>query len=147
MVGSGLDALIRTISERITDFSENRGHSIDITADSAIIGGGPGWKMIVETSAYGRIMVYSSGTSAFVGMRTRGDGNFTYVLGKMSPYITFPLEKIYEGLNRAEHLTSTHNSWGGSNTIGGSPRHTGSRLSPKEVERIINDIVSDSSQG
>ncbi len=144
MTGPDLEALITVISERISDFCENRGQSLDVKADSAIIGGGPGWKMIVETSAYGRIMVYSSGTSAFVGMRTRNDGNFTYVLGKMSPYITFPLEKIYEGLNRAENLTSTHNSWGGSNTIGGSPRQTGSRLSPKEVERIINDIVSDS---
>ena len=32
--------------------------------------------------------------------------------------------------------------WGGSNTIGGSPREGGSRLPPDEVEQIIAAAVS-----
>ena len=146
MSGQDLERLIAEISERITLYSEDRGQSLDIDEDPQIIGGGPGWKMIIETSGYGRIRIYSSGTCAFVGMRNRSDGNFTYVLGKMSPYITFPLETIYEALNMAENLTSTDNSWGGSNTIGGSPRKTGSRLSPQEVEQIINDIIGETTK-
>jgi hypothetical protein len=35
----------------------------------------------------------------------------------------------------------TNDIWGGSNIIGGSPRVNGSRLSPKEVETIINEFL------
>ncbi len=99
--------------------------------------------MIVEKSGYSRISLYASGTSAFAGVRQRSDGNYTYVLGKMSPYVPFPLEKIFKALNAAEDLRTVENSWGGSCIIGGSPRKTGSRLDPREVEAIINRIIMD----
>ena len=141
MTGPELEGLIRVISERITQFSENRSQSLEIEADPEIIGGGPGWKMIAEKSGYGRTKIYASGTSAFVGMRKRDDGNYTYVVGKMSPYIPLPLIEIYNALNKAEKLESAENMWGGSDIIGGSPRKTGSRLSPREVEQIINATI------
>lgn len=147
MTGQDLEELITTISERITQYSRNQGHAIELDIEPEIIGGGPGWKMILETTGYGRSAIYSSGTSAFVGMRKRSDGNFTYVLGKMSPYISFPIVEIYEALNKAENLGDTHDSWGGSNTIGGSPRKSGSRLSPVDVEQIINDVILITSEG
>ena len=146
MTGPELEKLIIDISERITMYSHNEGQSIELEADPEIIGGGPGWKMILETTGYGRSALYSSGTSAFVGMRKRSDGNYTYVLGKMSPYISFPIVEIYEALNKAENLTSTHDAWGGSNTIGGSPRKSGSTLPPEDIERIINDVISSTSE-
>ena len=48
---------------------------------------------------------------------------------KMSPYVPFPLEKIYDALNEAEDQNSAQNSWGGSNIIGG------------HVEAIINSTI------
>ncbi|MGI9536516.1 MAG: hypothetical protein ACR2PB_05560, partial [Desulfocapsaceae bacterium] len=63
------------------------------------------------------------------------------VLGKMSPYVTFPLVKICETLNEIENLDTAENQWGGSDIIGGSPRKNGSCLPPKEVEEIINKII------
>lgn len=141
MTGQDLIQLIETISDRITQFSMSEGQSIDIDINPKIIGGGPGWKMIVETSIYARTSIYKSGISAFVGMRTRNDGNYTYVLGKMSPYIPFPLLDIYQTLNEIENLESVHNAWGGSNIIGGSPRKTGSSLPPQEIEKIINKVI------
>lgn len=146
MTGPDLEQLIGTISDRITQFTENRGQSLAVEADPEIIGGGPGWKMIAETSGYGRTKIYASGTGAFVGMRKRSDDNYTYVLGKMSPYISFPLVKIYEALNKVENLEPAHNLWGGSDLIGGSPRKTGSRLSPQEVEQIINKVIMDAKE-
>lgn len=144
MTEQDLIGLIEAISDRITLFTENKSESIEIEADPEIIGGGPGWKMIVERSGYGRTKIYASGTNAFVGKRKRGDGNYTYVLGKMSPFIPFPLINIYEALNNAENLTSADDVWGGSDLIGGSPRKTGSRLSPPEVELIINQVLQSS---
>ncbi len=143
MTGPDLIRLIETISDRITQFSRSEGQSIDIDTQSEIIGGGPGWKMIVETSIYARTSIYASGISAFVGMRARNDRNYTYVLGKMSPYVPFPLVEIYQSLNKIENLESAHNAWGGSDIIGGSPRKTGSRLPPQELEKIINKVIRD----
>jgi len=143
MTGPDLIGLIEAISDRITQFTKSEGQSIDVDTHSDIIGGGPGWKMIFETSIYARTSIYASGTSAFVGMRPRDDGNYTYVLGKMSPYIQFPLLKIYETLNKIENFDSIDNAWGGSDIIGGSPRKTGSRLAPQEVEKIINKLIAD----
>ena len=143
MTGKDLIRLIETISDRITLLSKSKSQSIDIDTKPDIIGGGPGWKMIIETSIYARTSIYASGISAFVGMRARNDGNYTYVLGKMSPYVPFPLLEIYQTLNEIENLESVHNAWGGSDIIGGSPRKTGSRLPPQEVEEIINRVIRD----
>lgn len=143
MSGEELIALINEVSHRISLFAENRGQSIKVDTQPVFIGGGPGWKMIVEKSGYSRASLYASGDKAFVGMRQRSDGNYTYVIGRMSPYVAFPLEQIYKTLNTIEDLDSIDNQWGGSNTIGGSPRKTGSRLSPEELEEAINRVVKD----
>jgi hypothetical protein len=143
MNGAALTALINEVSARISLFAENKGQSVAFDTKPFIIGGGPGWKMIVEKSGYTRTSIYDSGIGAFVGMRERNDGNYTYVLGKMSPYIPFPLEQLYETLNTLENLDSIDNRWGGSDIIGGSPRKTGSRLSPQQIEEIINKVIMD----
>jgi hypothetical protein len=59
----------------------------------------------------------------------------------MSPFVMFPLERIYEVLNKTEGLSSQENCWGGSAIIGGSPRKTGSMLSPEKVEKVINACI------
>jgi len=142
MNGDELHNLIEDICDRITLFSKSRSNSIDLDTTPQIIGGGPGWKMILETSIYARTSIYASGTKSFVSMRNRKDGNFTYVIGKISPYVPFPLPSIYDALNTEEDLDSSSNSWGGSDIIGGSPRKTGSTLAPKKIEDIINKVLS-----
>ncbi len=46
-----------------------------------------------------------------------------------------------DGYVKTEGLSSQENCWGGSAIIGGSPRKTGSSLSPEKVERVINDCI------
>lgn len=140
--GAELYDLIEEICGRITLFSQGKGKSIDIDTQPEIIGGGPGWKLTIEKSVYARTSIYASGTQAFVSTRNRTDGNYTYVIGRTSPYVPFPLPVIYEALNAAEGCDSAgNNAWGGSDIIGGSPRKTGSTLEPTQVERIINSIL------
>lgn len=135
--------MIDEISHRISLFIDDKGKSIELDIEPVVIGGGRGWKMIIEKNGCSRVSLYASGTKAFVGMRQRNDGKYTYVIGKMSPYVPFPLEKIYKALNSSEHLDSIDNQWGGSNIIGGSPRKTGSGLAPQEVETLINRIINE----
>lgn len=141
MDGDDIISLIEEICDRISLFGQSKGGTVDLDTIPEVIGGGNDWKLIVDSSIYARTSVYASGTKAFVAMRTRNDGNFTYVIGKMSPFVPFPLLEIYKALNSAEGIQSVDDAWGGSDIIGGSPRKSGSKLSPRELEAIINRIL------
>lgn len=141
MNDEGLARLIDEVGERISMFADNRGGSVDLDTFHEVIGGGAGWRMVKNPTVYARTVIYADGIRAFISVRDRTDGRYTYVVGKMSPYVPFPLEKIYEALNEAEGTTMGENSWGGSDIIGGSPRGTGSSLAPRQVEQLVNTIL------
>lgn len=63
----------------------------------------------------------------------RDDGNLVYTLGRRSRYIDFPLLEQYKKINLAEGTSDSHNCWGGSDIVGGSPRMTGSKLTWQEI--------------
>ena len=94
--------------------------------------------MIVEHGQHARTKLFSAGVRAFLSVRDNGDGSWTYSIGRMSPFVQFPIEELYGVLTEAEGLPPATYGWGGSNTIGGSPRQGGSRLSPTQVEEILN---------
>ena len=79
---------------------------------------------------------------AYVALVENKEDTYTYTIGKMSPFVMFPLERIYGALNEAEGLSSQDNCWGGSAIIGGSPRKTGSRLTPEKVQKVINGCIN-----
>lgn len=60
----------------------------------------------------------------------------TYTLRQVNPFQPASLERAYEHLNqidRAAGHRGSGNRWGGSAEIGGSPRKTGTRLTPEEL--------------
>lgn len=64
----------------------------------------------------------------------REPGAFT--LRQVDPFLPIDLETVYEELNVLDPAVvggGKGNRWGGSGEIGGSPRETGTRLSPKEI--------------
>ena len=135
--------VIESVGLRITKYSLGQGEKLELDTSYEELGGGPGWKLINETGAAARIELFASGTKAFVAVRDNGDSTYTYTLGKMSEYIDFPIIKLYERLNNEEGLEhGGPNSWGGGDTIGGSPRMTGSKLKPEELERIVNEVLA-----
>jgi hypothetical protein len=108
------------------------------------LGGGHGWAMVRESGAQARTGMFSDGIRAYVSVRERPDGTFTYVVGRMSQFIPFNLRRIFERCNVAED--SFHNEenkrlpgdlWGGGDTIGGSPRVEGSRINPDNLAHLI----------
>lgn len=89
--------------------------------------------------------MFSDGIRAFVSVKARKEGGFNYVLGRMSQYVPFNLAKTYEALNVAEGCglfltTNGGDRWGGSDTIGGSPRVNGSKLTPEQIAEVIRGI-------
>lgn len=98
------------------------------------------WSMIKEIGAQARVGMFNKGVRAYVSVRERPDGkSWTYTVGRTSEFVPFDLAKIFSALNKAEGCTDDR--WGGGNTIGGSPRVEGSRLSPEKVERIITQAL------
>lgn len=64
----------------------------------------------------------------------------TYTLRQVDPFLPASLGRLYEQLNLVDPQAggrSSGNRWGGSEEIGGSPRKTGSGLSPKEIMAVV----------
>ncbi len=144
MDAHAMQDLIEAVLDRISLFAESKEGRIEFESEFEVIGGGQGWKMIAEKDGCARSQIYATGAKAFVSVCERKDGNYTYAVGKMSPFVNFPIADIFSALNTAEKLTDIANCWGGSDIVGGSPRRTGSTLSPRQVETIINDIIGSS---
>jgi hypothetical protein len=105
-----------------------------------VIDQGHHWVMVEELGAQARIGMFADGIRAFVSVRRRPSGIYTYTLGRMSGFIPFDVLRILEALNVSEGLTG-QDCWGGSQFVGGSPRLAGSRLSPRDVTAIVNQVI------
>ena len=141
MSKSEMEKIVWSVCDRIDSAVDGRGGEIELDTRFETIGGGPGWRLIVEEGPYARTKLFAKRKKAYVALIESSDDSYSYTIGKMSPFVRFPIDRIYEALNKAEGLSSGANCWGGSSIIGGSPRKTGSRLSPDEVEKVINACI------
>lgn len=147
-VGGGLDKrdpddfreVIEDIGRRIMADITGHGERLELDTRYDRVGGGCGWTMVREVGSNARLGVYSDGIQAFVAVRERADGKFVYTLGRSSNFIPFPVPKFLKALNAEEG--NDGDPWGGSDIIAGSPRSSGSRLTPDEVTRIIDDVLA-----
>lgn len=139
--------VVTDVEHRILAHVTGSGSSIPLDTRYARIGGGPGWAMIRELGAQGRTGAFSDGVRAYVAVRDRPGGGWTYTVGRMSPFVPFDVPAILVALQQAEAAAAGEaarpdDRWGGGNTIGGSPRVHGSHLPPAEVTRIVDGIVA-----
>ncbi len=133
-------AIIKSVEERIDRYFLDESGEISLKENYEIIGGGVDWTFTKETGPASRMAMYNDGITAFATLvAENADGSFVYTLGRRSVWTPFSLQKLYERLNEEESdVITDSNRWDGSDTIGGSPRGTGSRLSPERLQEIIN---------
>lgn len=141
MKADAMEAVINAVGERITAHVAGRGQEVTLDTRYETVGGGADWKLIVEQGPHARTALFAKGVRAFIAARENEDGTWTYSIGRLSPFVRFPLDDLYAVLNTAEGFDET-TGWGGSNTIGGSPREGGSKLPPAEIERLVNEHLS-----
>lgn len=127
---AGMQTIFDAILHRITLYSLGEGCETSLEGSYKVIGGGPGWSLVTEHGPGARMYMFASGVNAFVSIVSPG----RYVIGRKSTWTPFPLEKIYGVLNQAEG----GEVWGGSNTIGGSLRGSGSKLTQEDVTKLVN---------
>lgn len=131
--------VVAEVEQRILKHLAGRGNSLPLDTRYQKIGGGPGWAMIREVGAQARTGAFRDGIRAYVSVRQRPDERWVYVVGRMSPFVAFDLPAVLRALDAAEGGSDDH--WGGGNTVGGSPRVVGSRLTPDDVARVVNDAL------
>jgi hypothetical protein len=136
---SDFKCIITDVEHRILQHVTGKGKSV-LVFDTRyeIIGGGNGWAMVKEIGPYARTAMFGDGIKAYVSVRERADGKYTYTIGKLSPFISFDLLKLTQVLNE-EDSVSDKDRWGGGNNIMGSPRVKGSSLSPDKLSKLIKE--------
>lgn len=135
--------IIQDVELRILQHVAGRGKEQDLDTRYERIGGGTGWTMVKEIGAQARTGMFSDGIKVFVSVRERPDnGYYTYVIGKMAPFIPLNLQRVTSALNLIEGKPG--DMWGGGDTIVGSPRQRGSRVPMSEVTEILNEILGSS---
>lgn len=132
-------SVITDVEHRILSHITGRGEELPLDLRYDVVGGGKGWSLVEEHGSMARTGMFADGIRAFVSVRDHGDGRYTYTVGRMSHFIDFPIVDLLAALDKAE---GGEDHWGGGNTIGGSPRVTGSRLTPEQVTAIIEDVLS-----
>ena len=135
--------VIDHVCDRVMSHITGSGEAISLDISYIKIGGGNGWSIIEEVGMYGRQGALFDGVKAFVSVRKRSTGLWSYSIGRISEFIPFPVQNLLTLLNIAEaHALGGQNnmkdSWGGGTTIGGSPRTVGSKNSPEKIEFLIN---------
>jgi hypothetical protein len=71
----------------------------------------------------------------------QGGGRFT--LRQVDPFLTRNLAALYKLLNRVDPSASKQDRWGGSSDIGGSPRQSGTGLSPEAILSLVAEDFAD----
>jgi hypothetical protein len=137
--GSAFKSIVTDVENRILKHVAGKGESLPVDIRYQQIGGGRGWSMVREIGAQARTGMFADGIKAFLSVKERQDGKWSYVIGRMSEYIRVPLLQILDELNQAEGAEK--DTWGGATTVIGSPRIAGSRQAPDEVARIINSCL------
>jgi hypothetical protein len=69
----------------------------------------------------------------------------TYSLRQVDPYLPATLEDVYAHLNLVDSAVAgprSPNRWGGSAEIGGSPRASGTRVSPEQIARACQQAFA-----
>ncbi len=136
-------SIIEDIEGRIGRHITGSGLEVPLDTRYERLGGGTGWVMVREVGAQARTGMFSDGIQAYVSVRERGDGKWTYTVGRMSNFIPFDCETIFKRCNAAEVVRGPldewvpGDNWGGSPMIGGSPRIGGSRISPEDMAKIV----------
>ena len=136
--------LIEQTSERIGLLASDQAEECELDTDYDELGGGACWRLIRERGTYARTKLYADGVRAFISVREKGTNEYVYTIGRMSPFVNFPMSQIFDRLNEVEGRVGLNDRWGGGDTIGGSPRQAGSRVKPSELERIVNEVVDSS---
>ena len=146
-------SIIEDVEGRIGRHVTGQGQSIPMDTRYERIGGGTGWTMVKEIGAQARTGMFADGIQAYVSVREIGHARWAYTVGRMSSFIPFDCQRIFDKCNEAEFKHTAlkegllnlgppaPDRWGGSEMVGGSPRVEGSKIPPSILENIVEHTL------
>ena len=137
---SSYRTVIADVHQRINQHLVGKGGELELDTRFTTIYKSSSWSMIKEIGSNARSILSSEGIKAFVSVTERPDGRWTYSIGRLSPFVDFPVLQLLAQFNLLEEDKS--DKWGGSDTIGGSPRYKGSSLNPELLISTINTFTN-----
>jgi hypothetical protein len=138
--------VLEDVEGRIGRHITGNGQEIPLDLRYERLGGGKGWAMVREIGAQARTGMFSDGIQAYVSVRELGAGRWAYVVGRLSGFIPFDCQLIFDRCNAREATEGEGvepDRWGGSDMIGGSPRVGASRISPALLQEIIDETIAE----
>jgi len=134
--------VIADVHLRIDQFTVGRAGLLPLEGEYRRIGGGEWWMVEVD-QPQARERLVAAGVRAAVELTGRHGDRWLYSVWRRSEYIVwFPVREILHALTGIELASGGTGIWGGADNIGGSPRPTGSCLSPAAVERVVTEVVA-----
>ena len=127
--------VVTDVELRIMRYILDGGGTLPLDTRYEVIGSRKHWTIVREIGAHARTAMFADGINSFISARELPGNAMAYVMGLMSPFIRRPVAKIIAALNDAEQCGEDR--WGGSNTIWGSPRVSGSKLPLSDIIRIV----------
>lgn len=137
--------VIDQVLKRIDLHIVGEGKTIPVDTRYEVLEVGSGWSLVNEIGANAKIGMFADGIDAYVSVQNEGTGRWRYTLGRRSMFVPFDLLPLYSRLNRIEQCTDDR--WGGSSTVGGSPRVSSSSIPPDRMKQIIEDYMDVTSKG
>ena len=136
-------AIIEDTENRIMQYIVGNSGRVEIDTSYDILEEGKGWVLIQEIGSHAKTGVFGDGYQAYISVRKRPDGRFTYSIGKVAFY-DLDMEALFRNLNTKEKILDSPDRWGGGNTVGGSPRVNGSSQTPEEVAEVFRETLASS---
>lgn len=135
----GLKAILESVLHRI-DLFANGEAQIEISkqpkhGEYKVLREENGWALVETSDPHVFGNLYHAGFTRLVIIRPQSDGTNAITLAKKSEFINnFPLEKLYDELNKIEP------GFGGSNTVGGCVRNSDGSRSRLGLSTLIQTI-------
>lgn len=140
--------LMQNIFSRIKNHLDGKSRELELDNSYAILYGkhGDNFVLVKENSAYSRAKMIRDGIKSFALLVKENENKtYKYTLGKISDFIPLSLTEIYDFLNKLENIKPDDaDRWGGSSTIGGSPRIKGSRIPSEKLFELIKNCIKNS---
>ena len=130
-------SIISDVSHRILAHLTGKGEESDLDLRYKLYSNQRRWSMVIEEGLNAKTGMFSDGIKAYLSFRPSVENRYAYTIGRMSKFIDFDAERIIQELNKHDDA-----KWGGGDTIGGSNRAKGSKLSPDEVIEIVNSCLN-----
>lgn len=133
--------VLTDVEARILKHITGGGLTIPLQIDYDVERIGTGFHMVTEKGAQARTAMLFDDIDAYVSIRERTDGRWTYTIGVMSPYDDWPIKRVEARMNELDD-DHPEDTWGGGSNIIGSGRIHGSKLNPDDLFEVIEDVVS-----